>query len=497
LREFEKPEVAEVPRSEKMFARLHQLWEQRRVLARCALAGLGLGTVLAFLLPAQYESTVQLMPPDSQSNSGAMLAALSAKAGGSIGAVAGDLLGANSTGALFVGMLRSRTLEDRLVQRFALKRIYGTKLEEDARSRLANNTGLSEDHKSGIISLSVVDHDPARAAALAEAYAEELERLVSELSTSAAHREKIFLEDRLKVVKRELDQASEDFSQFASRNTAINIPEQGKALVEAAAALEGHLIAAESELKGLSEIYTANNVRVRSAQARLSELQHQLEKLNGDSSPGKNDLAKNDLAKNDLVRNGSLPNEHSTYPSLRQLPLLGVTYADLLRRTKIQEAVYETLTQQYELAKVQEAKETPSVKILDAASLPERKVFPPRLLVMFWSAVLGLAVEVLVVLGRARWRETDSRHPAKALAEEVLHTVNAVMPWSPPHGSRAHAIIHGIWMRFAEASPRLGIFFAEIHSAGTSGEKLSGDASSSPSFPAVPGSVAPAHDRLG
>ena len=273
---------AEIARSAKILA-LRVLWAERRCVAQYASAGLALGTVLAFLLPAQYQSSVQLMPPDSQSNSGAMLAALSTKAGGSIGAMAGDLLGGNSTGAVFVGILRSRTLEDRLVGRFALQKVYGTRLEEDARMRLANNTGLSEDHKSGIISLTVVDHNPVRAAALAQGYAEELERLVSELSTSAAHREKLFLEERLKVVKQELDHASEDFSQFASRNSAINIPEQGKAMVGAAATLEGQLIAAQAELKGLSEIYSPHNVRVRSARARLSELQNQLDQLDGES----------------------------------------------------------------------------------------------------------------------------------------------------------------------------------------------------------------------
>jgi len=135
-----------------------------------------LGTLLALLLPKQYQSTVQLMPPDTQSSSSAMLAALSAKAGSGIGAMAGDLLGGNSTGALFLGILRSRTLEDRLVERFQLKKVYGVKLAEDARTRLSNNTGISEDHKSGIISLSVVDHDPARAPTIAGAYTEELER---------------------------------------------------------------------------------------------------------------------------------------------------------------------------------------------------------------------------------------------------------------------------------------------------------------------------------
>jgi capsule polysaccharide export protein KpsE/RkpR len=406
--------------------------------------------LLAFVLPKQYQSTVQLMPPDNQSSSGAMLAALSAKAGSGIGAVAGDLLGGNSTGALFVGILRSRTLEDRLVQRFDLKRVYGQKLEEDARMTLSNNTGISEDHKSGIISLSVVDHDPVRAAAIAQAYMEELERLVSELSTSAAHRERVFLEDRLQVVKRELDEASGEFSQFASQNAAINITEQGKAMVEAAAALQGQLIAAESELKGLAEIYTPSNVRVRSVQARVSELQRQLEKLDGDSAP---------------VSSGGVPTERPAYPTIRELPLLGVTYADLLRRTRIQEAVFETLTQQYELAKVQEAKETPSVKILDAASLPERKVFPPRLLIMFWGAMLGLAAAAICVVGGARWRQMDARDPGKMLAREVFQAVEAVMPWSLANGSptngspaigseenrsRAHALTHRMWRRWAQ-----------------------------------------------
>ncbi len=442
--------------SARLIGYLTLLWGKRRALRRATLAGLLLATLLAFVLPKQYQSTVQLMPPDTQSSSSAMLAALSAKAGSGLGAMAGDLLGGNSTGALFLGILRSRTLEDRLVERFQLKQVYGVKLEEDARSRLSNNTGISEDHKSGIISLSVVDHDPARAPAIAEAYAEELERLVSELSTSAAHRERVFLEDRLKVVKGELDQASGDFSRFASQNAAINIPEQAKAMVAAEAALEGQLIAAESELKGLEQIYTPNNVRVRSVEARVSELRHQMEKLDGDSDP---------------ASPGASQSGRSAYPTIRELPLLGVPYADLLRRTKIEEAVYETLTQQYELAKVQEAKETPSVKVLDAASLPERKVFPPRLLIVVWGAMLGLAASVLWVFAGTRWREMDSSNPGKVLAQEVFQSVNRVMPWSPvngsvngsTNGSRVHALTHRMWSRWAERSRPADIRQSEIH----------------------------------
>src|SRR5258708_33749764 len=128
--------------------RLRLLWDQRRLVGRLTLGGLVLGTRLACILPAQYQCTVQLMPPDTQSSSGAMLAALSAKAGG-IGAMAGDLLGGNSTGALFIGILRSRTLEDRLVPRFDLKKVYRAEAPGDARTPLTTNNGVCESLTSG------------------------------------------------------------------------------------------------------------------------------------------------------------------------------------------------------------------------------------------------------------------------------------------------------------------------------------------------------------
>jgi len=147
--------------------------------------------------------------------------------------------------------------------------------------------------------------------------------------------------------------------------------------------------------------------------------------------------------------NNSAAGGDSLYPSIRKLPLLGVTYADLYRRTKIQEAVYESLTQEYELAKVQEAKETPSVKVLDPARLPERKSFPPRLLIMFLCTFLALAGASVLVLGKARWEEVDAQDPGKVFAQEVLQTMNAGMPWAPPNGSRLQAMTHWFWVRLA------------------------------------------------
>lgn len=420
------------------FARLNFLWKQRRVIQRVTLAGLLAGTLLAFSLPKRYESTTQLMPPDSQSNSGvAMLAALSAKTGGGLAPLAGDLLGIKSSGALFIGILRSRTVLDRLIDRFDLHHVYGTRYEQDVRAELSENTAISEDRKSGIISISVADRDPKRAAAIARAYVEELNQLVAELSTSSAHRERVFLEERLSGVKRDLDLASQDFSQFASKNKTIDLKEEARALLQGAATIEGELIAAETELKGLQATYTDNNVRVRSVQARIAELRRQMEKLGGPASE-----------KAGLTADSA----DSTHPSLRNLPLLGVTYADLYRRMQIQEAVYESLTQQFELAKVQEAKETPSVKVLDPAAVPEHKSFPPRLLIMFLCTFLALVAASVFVLGRERWAEVDSQEPGKLLAQEVFQTLKAKMPWAPPNGSRFQTWTNRVWVRFVSGN---------------------------------------------
>jgi uncharacterized protein involved in exopolysaccharide biosynthesis len=415
---------------------LRVLWENRGYLAKVFVAGLVGGCLVAFLIPARYQSTVQLMPPDNQSSSGlAMLAALTGKGGGAMGAmggIAGDVLGIKSSGALFVGVLRSRTVSDRVVERFGLKKIYGVRFDEDARDKLSENMLVSEDRKSGIISIAVTDRNPQRAAAMAQACVEELDRLVSQLSTSAAHRERVFLEGRLTAVKQELDRSSTEFSQFASKNTAIDIKEQGKAMVEAAATLMGQLIAAESQLKGLEEIYTPDNVRVRSVEARIAELHKQLEKMGG---------------KEGGETNGATETDGSMYPSIRKLPLLGVTYADLFRQTKIQEAVYETLTQEYELAKVQEAKETPSVKVLDVARIPEKKSYPPRLLIMIFCGFLALTGGMVLNLGRVRWSEVDAQDPRKVFAQEVIQTVDASAPWAAPNGSRLQAMSHRVWLK--------------------------------------------------
>src|SRR5260370_5707514 len=158
------------------------------------------------------------------------------------------------------------------------------------------------------------------------------------------------------------------------------------------------MIAAETELQGLKQVYSDGNVRVRTMQARVNELQHQLEKLGGkfDSATGSNGET-----------------NQSIYPSIRKLPLLGVGYADLYRNTKLQEAIFETLTQGYELAKVEEAKESPSVKVIDPPNFPQKKSFPPRAEITGLGTLLELALAMTWIAGKTRWEPVEESDPRR------------------------------------------------------------------------------------
>ena len=405
------------PARERVLKNLRLLWTRRSFLWRCVLAGFVVSALFAFMIPKEYVSTAQLMPPDSQSGTGlAMVAALAGQNGNGLSSVAGDLLGVKTTGALFMAVMRSRTVEDRIIQRFDLQKVYRTALQVSARQQLEINTGISEDRKSGVITLRVTDRNPNRAASIAGAYVSEVDALMANLNTSSAQRERVFLEERLSTIKVELESAEKDFSQFASKNGAIDITMQGKAMLEGAAALQGELIAAESELEGLRQIYSDNNVRVRSTQARINELRNQQAKLGGKYNG-----------------TGSVSPDSSagdSYPTLRQLPILGVPYADKFRQLKIEEAVFETLTKEYELAKVQEAKETPAVKVLDSPEVPERKSYPPRALITVTGMACALTLATIWIFGAARWSQIDSQDPGLIFAHEILEAARARMPWA-------------------------------------------------------------------
>jgi capsule polysaccharide export protein KpsE/RkpR len=338
------------------------------------------------------------MPPDSQAlSSPSMLNAL-VGAGSIAPSLAGGLMSTRTPGATFIGILDSQTAQDDIINRFDLRRVYHRKFYFDTRKILTERTTIVEDKKSGIISIAVMDRDRYRARDLAEANVEELDKLVNRESTSSARRERIFLEERIKSVKSDLDASSRALSQFSSRNATMDPQKQGEATVEAAGRLQGELIAAESELSGLKAQYTDDNMRVREVRGRIDELQSQLRKMSGVG---------------DNVKGADLKADQFL-PSVRKLPLLGFTYYDLYRQVTMQGAIYETLTKQYELAKVQEAKEIPPVKVLDEPELPERKSFPNRkIIVLLGTLVAASAGIAWIIIGRKLWDHLRSLFPVK------------------------------------------------------------------------------------
>jgi len=440
--ELGNPQDPELDRKWRL-EQLRLLWDHRQLLFRSTGAGLIVATLIAFLIPNRYTSMAQLMPPDTQSTSNAMmLAGLAAKAGSGLGAVAGDLLGLKSSGALFVGMLQSQTNQNRLVEQFNLKKIYGKKLQEDARRELNDNTSIQEDRKSGIISVAVTDENPERAAGLANAYVNELNTMVSQLSTSSAHRERVFLEGRLQSVKLELDDSEEQLAQFSSKNKTLDMQQQGKAMLEAAAALSGQFIVAQSELEGLRQIYTDSNGRVRELNARVGTLRKELEKLGGSNGPKVNSGATGADVFVANSSNGLTAGDTSSvmpYPSIRELPLLGAKYADYYRRAKIEETVSELLTEQYELAKVEEAKETPSVKVLDPAEVPLKKSYPPRTVVVIIGTAIAFALSAISIIGGVHWQEIDPQDERKIFMQEIVTVTKAGILRVWQNGTRVSA----------------------------------------------------------
>jgi uncharacterized protein involved in exopolysaccharide biosynthesis len=391
--ELESPEL----QTSTWIQAVEHLWSKRGKLAAWVALGLAMSIFVGWRLP-KYEATAQLMPPDSNSSGlGAMLAASAMqKAPGFAGlsGLAGDMFGIKSSGALFSKVLQSRTIADKILEKYKIQDYYHSPYPEDARKKLSSRTEIEEDKKSGVLTLKFRDHNRDMARNVLNAYIEELNNVLHTVATSSAGREREFLEGRLTEEKNLLDDAQQKFSHFASANMALDIPEQTRVTVEAASRLQGELIANRAQLEGLEQIYTPENFRVKSLRAHVGELERQLTRLNG-AKPAANQ-----------VQDPTNP-----YPSVKNLPALGVQWSDLYRTIKIHETVYELLTQQYEMARIQEAKDTPVVKVLDKPDVSQHKFPNPGAIVMgglLLSIVLACS-GVLLQWKWARWNEKDPR----------------------------------------------------------------------------------------
>ena len=396
-------------------ANVSVLLKRRRILGRAAAVALLCNFAIVLLIPKQFESTARIMPPENSSSGAALLSALAGHAlgGDVLGGVTSSLLGGHNTGALFVDLLRSGTVTGKLIDRFQLQSVYHKQYRIDASKTLARRTRIDQDKKSGVITITVVDASPQRARDIAQAYLDELNLVVNRNNTSSAHRERVFIENRLGAVRSELDRAEAALSNFSSTNMTVDLREQTRATVDAAAKLQGELIVTQGELSSLDEIYGDQNVRVKAAQARASNLKRELSKIGGTSAAlqaGDNSGAESSPS------SGSA--EGLSYPPLRQLPRLAVPYETLYRKVRVQETVYDLLTQQFELAQIQEAKDVPVLSVIDAPGIAEKKSFPPRALFIAAFTLVELLAFSAWIVFRFHWRAVNASDPRRILARE-------------------------------------------------------------------------------
>jgi len=350
---------------------LREYWRvlvrHRRMILTTTLAAAVIAAIVSFILPKTYTATARILPPKEQS-SGGLAAALAGQLGG-LASLAGASLGGATNADLMVGMLSSRAVTDRILDQFKLQEIYDTKYRVDAGKKLLANLDAQVDKKSGILTLSVDDHDPERAAAIANAFVDQLDQLSRHLNITEASRQRLFLEERLVQVNKDLANAEDALRAFQEKHGAIQVDEQAKAMIDLLGALKGELMAAQVQLGVTQRFASGNNADVDRVQTQITEIQSRIR----DMEQGQGERSAGDIF---------LPTQ--------KIPDLGLRYGRLLRDVKVQETVFELLTQQYELVKMQEAKDSPTIQVLDGAVVPEKKSKPKRSLVVVLTAMLAL-----------------------------------------------------------------------------------------------------------
>ncbi|MGB8130677.1 MAG: GNVR domain-containing protein [Candidatus Angelobacter sp.] len=332
-------------------------------------AAMVLSLVIALLLPTYYTGTAKLLPPQqSQSMATAMLGQL----GPLLGATAGKDLGLRNPNDLYVAMLRSQTVGDSLVDRFSLMSVYKDKLRVDTLRDLDSLTEVVAG-KDGVISISVEDRNPGRAAAIANAYVDELTKLTKTLAVTDAGKRRIFFEQEVKTGNDELAAAEQALKRTEETTGIIQLDNQSKVMLQSYADLRAQVAAREVQVQSMRSYATAENPDLIRAEQELSALRSQVARFEGGSG-----------------------GESSNSVALSKVPSAGLEYVRKLRDVKYREALLDLLTKQYEIARIDESKDASIIQVLDPAVIPERKSRPHRASIVLLATLLGLMLAIIL-----------------------------------------------------------------------------------------------------
>jgi len=370
---------------------------QKKFLALSTLAAGTLALIVTLLIPNRYTATTTVLPP--QQGSSSLSAALLSQVGnlGALGSLAGGSLGLKNAADMTIALLKSRTVEDAMVQRFDLMKLYKEKRMSDARKAFEGHCSIDSNSKDGLIRIAIEDRDPRRAAEMANAYVDEYRKFSAHLAITEAGQRRLFFESQLVEAKNNLAGAEEALKASQQKSGMIQLDSQAKALIESVAALRAQIAAKEVQIRSLSLSETPTNPDILMAREQLGALQSQLRQLGGSRSGEDSDL---------IVPRGKIPEA-------------GMDYIRKLRDVKYNELIFELLAKQFELAKLDEAREGAIIQVVDPAVTPDRKSFPIIRLIVPVATLVWLLLAVIWVLfahgvSRAqngpapRWREHNT-----------------------------------------------------------------------------------------
>jgi len=336
--------------------------------------------IVALLLPKRYTATVTLLPPQQNSSVGMALASQLGSLGG-MAQLAGSSLGIKNPNDIYVAMLKSRTVEDSMVRRFSLTKEYHEQYLSEARKKFENYATVDGNGKDGLIHISIEDGDPNRAAELANSYVDEFRKLSGHLAITEASQRRLFYEQQLEQAKDNLAKAEEALKATEQKTGLIQLDSQARALIESAASLRAQITAKEVQIQGMQTYATGENAQLVQAQSELQSLQAQLRELGGSADNGSEII----------VPKGKVPEA-------------GIEYIRKLRDVKYYETIFDILARQFEIAKLDEAKEGALIQVVDPAIPPDKRSFPKRGLIVEVATVGGLFVGIFLALFQAKFQ---------------------------------------------------------------------------------------------
>ena len=360
---------------------LTSLARQKKTVLMVSLVTGVLAIATAFLITPKFSATAVILPPQQQKSSG--MAAMLGQLGGLAGA-AGSIGGLKNPNDLYVGMLESRTIADKLIKRFDLKNRYDQETLDETRNKLRTYASVASD-KNGTISVLVEDKDAKFAADLANAYVAELALLTDGLAISDAAQRRLFFEKQLVTVKEDLADAEVALRKTQESTGMLQLDGQVQGIIRNVAQLEGTIAAKEVQLNAMRSFATSNNPDLVRLQGEIQGYRAQLDKLKVGKSVGGGDL---------MVPTGKIPE-------------VGVEYIRSLRNVKYQETIFELMSKQFELAKIDEAKESSIVQILDIAVPAEKKSKPKKVIIILLGFVGGAFLGMLIALMRDAYQRSS------------------------------------------------------------------------------------------